>query len=66
MRRDYHIVHFTGHGTFNDENNKGYLILETEDGKAREMDNGAISDLLAGRKYQACGTERLPVWKDLE
>ncbi|MFA4935256.1 MAG: tetratricopeptide repeat protein, partial [Candidatus Methanoperedens sp.] len=50
--KDYHIVHFTGHGTFNDEKNKGYLILETEDGKAREMDNGAISDLLAGRNVR--------------
>jgi hypothetical protein len=50
--KDYHIVHFTGHGTFNDEKNKGYLILETEDGKARKMDNGAISDLLAGRNVR--------------
>ncbi len=50
--KDYHIVHFTGHGTYNEENHKGYLILETEDGKAREMDNGAISDLLAGRNVR--------------
>lgn len=50
--KDYHIVHFTGHGAFDDEKNKGYLILETEDGKAREMDNGAISDLLAGRNVR--------------
>ncbi len=50
--KDYHIVHFTGHGTFNDEKNKGYLILETEDGKAIEMDNGAISDLLTGRNVR--------------
>lgn len=50
--KDYHIVHFTGHGAYYDEKNKGYLILETEDGKAREMDNGAISDLLAGRNIR--------------
>ncbi|VVB87982.1 CHAT domain protein [uncultured archaeon] len=45
-------MHFTGHGTFNDRKNKGYLILETEDGTAREMDNGAISDLLTGRNVR--------------
>lgn len=50
--KDYHIVHFTGHGAYNEEKHKGYLILETEDGKAREMDNGAISDLFAGRNVK--------------
>ncbi len=50
--KDYHIVHFTGHGSYSEEKNKGYLVLETDDGKAREVDNGAISDLLAGRNVR--------------
>ena len=45
--KDYHIVHFTGHGKY--DNGRGYLLLETEDGKARPVDNNAVSDLLAGR-----------------
>ncbi|MFZ3168761.1 MAG: tetratricopeptide repeat protein [Candidatus Methanoperedens sp.] len=47
--KDYHIVHFTGHGIFNEEKGKGYLVLETVDGKARMVDNTSISDLLEGR-----------------
>ena len=47
--KDYHIVHFTGHGIFDEEKSKGYLVLETVDGKARMVDNAAISDLLEGK-----------------
>ena len=49
MRKDYHIVHFTGHGIFDQDKGKGYLVLETGDGKARMVDNSAIADLLEGR-----------------
>jgi len=47
--KDYHIVHFTGHGIFDEEKGKGYLVLETGDGKARMVDNSAVADLLEGR-----------------
>ncbi|MCD4779627.1 MAG: CHAT domain-containing protein, partial [Candidatus Omnitrophica bacterium] len=47
IEKDYHIVHFTGHGTYKD--GKGYLCLETEDAKARMVDNRSIADLLADR-----------------
>lgn len=47
IEKNYHIVHFTGHGKY--DNGKGYLLLETEDGRAREVDNSTIADLLAGR-----------------
>jgi CHAT domain-containing protein len=47
--KDYHIVHFTGHGIFDQEKGKGYLVLETVDGKARMVDNAAVADLLEGR-----------------
>jgi tetratricopeptide (TPR) repeat protein len=47
--KDYHIVHFTGHGIFDQDKGKGYLVLETGDGKARMVDNAAVADLLEGR-----------------
>jgi tetratricopeptide (TPR) repeat protein len=45
--RDYQIVHFTGHGRQTD--GQGYLVLETEDNRAREVDNETISDLFVGK-----------------
>jgi tetratricopeptide (TPR) repeat protein len=50
--KDYHIVHFTGHGKYDTDDGKGYLILETEDGRARAVENSAIADLLAGRSVR--------------
>ncbi|NQE04732.1 Photosystem I assembly protein Ycf3 [ANME-1 cluster archaeon GoMg1] len=50
--KDYHIVHFTGHGKYDKEEGKGYLILETEDDRARAVKNSAIADLLAGRSVR--------------
>jgi tetratricopeptide (TPR) repeat protein len=50
--KDYHIVHFTGHGKYDKDEGKGYLILETEDGRARAVENSAIADLLAGRSVR--------------
>jgi hypothetical protein len=43
----YHIVHFTGHGRQTD--GQGYLVLETDDCRAQEVDIQAISDLFVGR-----------------
>ena len=45
--KECHIFHFTGHGSYHD--GKGHLIFEKEDGTAREIDNRAVADLLAGR-----------------
>ncbi len=45
--KDYHIVHFTGHGREID--GQGYLVLESEDGKGQLVDNQTISDLFANR-----------------
>ena len=45
--KDYHIVHFTGHGT--EVDGRGYLVLENEDLTANRVDNQAIADLFAGR-----------------
>ncbi|MHC1754703.1 MAG: tetratricopeptide repeat protein [Methanosarcina sp.] len=43
--KEYHIVHFTGHGTFRD--GKGYLLFETEDRKVRLIDNKRLADLFS-------------------
>ena len=45
--KDYHIVHFTGHGT--EIEGQGFLVLENEDLTARQVDNQAIADLFAER-----------------
>ena len=50
--KDYHIVHFTGHGKYDEGEGKGYLILKTEDGRARAVKNSAIADLLADRSVR--------------
>ena len=43
--KEYHIVHFTGHGTLRD--GKGYLVFETEDRKVRLIDNKRLADLFS-------------------
>ncbi|KKG01772.1 hypothetical protein DU31_17945 [Methanosarcina mazei] len=43
--QEYHIVHFTGHGV--SRNGKGYLVFETEDRKARLIDNKILADLFS-------------------
>ena len=43
--QNYHIVHFTGHGV--SRNGKGYLVFETEDRKARLIDNKTLADLFS-------------------
>ncbi|MCO5382382.1 MAG: CHAT domain-containing protein [Methanosarcina barkeri] len=41
----YHIVHFTGHGT--SIGGKGHLVFESEDRKARLIDNKTLADLFS-------------------
>lgn len=43
--KEYHIVHFTGHGTLKD--GKGHLVFETEDRKVRLIDNKRLADLFS-------------------
>jgi tetratricopeptide (TPR) repeat protein len=45
--QDYHIIHFTGHGTFKD--GKGYLVFETEKQGINLIDNENLSDLFSER-----------------
>lgn len=43
--QNYHIVHFTGHGV--SINGKGHLVFESEDRKARLIDNKTLADLFS-------------------
>jgi len=45
--KEYHIVHFTGHGSISD--GQSYLVLETEDLRPHEVDNQIVSDLFSDR-----------------
>jgi tetratricopeptide (TPR) repeat protein len=45
--KDYHIVHFIGHGTKID--GQSFLFLENEDLTADKVDDQVIADLFAGR-----------------
>ena len=50
--QNYHIVHFTGHGI--SINGKGHLVFETEDRKARLIDNKILADLFSDHGHKAC------------
>lgn len=47
MRRtDYHLFHFIGHGGFDTAANDGLLLLETEEGRAREVSGRQLGTIL--------------------
>ncbi len=48
-RRQYDIVHFSGHGTFTD--GRGYISLNHPNGKLDWMDGAALSQIAVN--YQA-------------
>jgi len=48
--KDYHIVHFTGHGIA--INGKGHLVFETKDQKPSYIDNRTLSDLFSEREIR--------------
>jgi len=48
IARDYQVVHFIGHGNF-DQQRGGYLTIETEEGNATSLDGAGFAHLLAGR-----------------
>lgn len=44
----YHILHYTGHGVYRDDEDMGYLLLEDDSGRLLEVPNDTIAALLAG------------------
>jgi tetratricopeptide (TPR) repeat protein len=48
IARDYQVVHFIGHGNF-DEQRGGYLVIEDEKGDATGLSGADFAKLLSGR-----------------
>jgi Uncharacterized protein conserved in bacteria len=49
IEKDYHIVHFTGHGFFDEISEKGYLLFENENENPKLIDNEEVADLFSER-----------------
>lgn len=45
-RKQYHIIHFIGHGSFDENTKEGSLILENEDGQSQYVDCHRLGTLL--------------------
>ena len=48
-----HILHFIGHGTFDEKNNEGVLIMADEEGKTELVDSERLRVLVQGRSRLA-------------
>jgi len=44
-----HILHFIGHGAFDDRNQQGVLVMEDRDGKALRINSERLSVLMQGK-----------------
>ncbi len=51
VARDYHVVHFIGHGNF-DESHGGYLVIEDESGDATPLPGDRFAALVGGRQVR--------------
>ncbi|MFQ6059474.1 MAG: CHAT domain-containing protein, partial [Anaerolineae bacterium] len=49
IARDYRVVHFIGHGNFDEKEQVGYLVIEDRDGNATGLSGADFAGLLAGR-----------------
>lgn len=45
--RGYHVVHFVGHGGAGDDEESGYLLFETAEGRAEPVPAGDFAELVA-------------------
>ncbi len=45
-RQSYHILHFVGHGTFDEGQGEGVLVFENEEGKAQPVSASVLGALL--------------------
>jgi tetratricopeptide (TPR) repeat protein len=46
---DPHLLHFTGHGVFDEEKDTGYLLMETAAGRENQVSNTAFAEILERR-----------------
>lgn len=44
--KDYHILHFTGHGVFDENQDTGFLLLEDSRGRMENVENERIATIL--------------------
>ncbi len=44
-----HLLHFTGHGVFDEEKDTGYLLMEEPDGREKRLSNAAFAEILERR-----------------
>jgi CHAT domain-containing protein len=49
-QNDYHIFHFIGHGTIDDDTQQGALLFENEDGSGQLVDSRLLNTLLYDEK----------------
>jgi hypothetical protein len=45
-RRDYHVLHFLGHGDLEEDSGRGYLFFEDEAGGCREVSGEMLAEIL--------------------
>ena len=48
--KDYHVLHFTGHGVFDEDSEQGFLLLEDEKGQRSNVKNEDIAAILGNHK----------------
>jgi len=63
LRETFHILHFIGHGTFDQASSSGQLILEDENHKSDPLDARSLGQLLSGSTVRlvflnACDTAK--------
>ena len=46
-KKEYHILHFTGHGIYSRQERICYLLLEDDFGSAMRVDNDSVADLIS-------------------
>lgn len=49
FRNETHILHFIGHGAFDEDKKEGVLVMEDADGKAKRIESEGLRVLVQGR-----------------
>ena len=51
-RKAYDVVHFIGHGIFDEEKERGYLVFEDSQGREQKLDEQNMREILCGRSIR--------------
>jgi len=61
---EYHVLHYMGHGGFDEQSGRGVLLLEDENQRAQRVDGGTLSVLLHDFATPAKGSSPCsPAWR---